>query len=65
MCVCKSSGNEYRITECDSMIGDKGLLYIMKRIWKRSEAHISSLIGEQKYTQYTVHTVYIYTQYIP
>ena len=34
---CKSSANEYCMIECESIIADKGLIYMVKSIGPRTE----------------------------
>ena len=37
ICNCMSSANEWCMIECESIIADKGLLYMVKRIGPRTE----------------------------
>ena len=36
-CNCKSSANEWCMIECESIIADKGLIYMVKSIGPRTE----------------------------
>ena len=38
ICSCKSSTNEWCMIECESIMADKGLIYMMKSIGPRTEA---------------------------
>ena len=37
ICNCKSSTNEWCMIECESIMADKGLIYMVKRIGPRTE----------------------------
>ena len=37
ICYCKSSANEWCMTECESIMADKGLIYMVKSIGPRTE----------------------------
>ena len=38
ICSCSSSPNELCVIECESIMADKGLIYVKKRIGPRTEA---------------------------
>ena len=37
ICNCKSSANEWCMIECETIMADKGLMYMVKRIGPRTE----------------------------
>ena len=37
ICICKSSVNELCMIECESIMADKGLIYMVKSIGPRTE----------------------------
>ena len=37
ICNCKSSASEWCMIECESIMADKGLIYMVKRIGPRTE----------------------------
>ena len=37
ICYCKSSANEWRMIECESIMVDKGIMYMVKSIGLRTE----------------------------